>query len=229
MKNINLPSSQEVEQELNRERYRRRYRNTLQSTIFALVTASAAAVLVATLLLPVLQIYGSSMNPTLQEGEIVVSVKVKELEAGDIVAFYYGNRVLIKRYIAGPGTWVNMDEDGNVYLNDELLGTVDNEEYQRMWDEAVAYNQSLLTCVNPYGLTPEQEQQYGNLIDVTGKGIMDKTLTYEIDQIKIVEPHESEDLLIREGKDLLTLFTCTYGGKGRLALRCDRVEVKPYE
>ena len=121
MKNTNLPSSQEVEQELNRERYRRRYRNTLQSTIFALVTASAAAVLVATLFLPVLQIYGSSMNPTLQEGQIVVSVKAKELEAGDIVAFYYGNRVLIKRYIAGPGTWVNMDEDGNVYLNDELL------------------------------------------------------------------------------------------------------------
>ena len=121
MKNTNLPSSQEVEQELKRERYRRRYRNTLQSTIFALVTASAAAVLVATLFLPVLQIYGSSMNPTLKEGQIVVSVKAKELEAGDIVAFYYGNRVLIKRYIAGPGTWVNMDEDGNVYLNDELL------------------------------------------------------------------------------------------------------------
>ena len=121
MKHTNLPSSQEVEQELKRERYRRRYRNTLQSTIFALVTASAAAVLVATLFLPVLQIYGSSMNPTLQEGQIVVSVKAKELEAGDIVAFYYGNRVLIKRYIAGPGTWVNMDEDGNVYLNDELL------------------------------------------------------------------------------------------------------------
>ncbi|MBR5021530.1 MAG: signal peptidase I [Oscillospiraceae bacterium] len=121
MKETNLPSSLEVEQELKRERYKRRYRSTLQSTFFALVTASAAAVLVATLFLPVLQIYGSSMNPTLQEGQIVVSVKARELEAGDIVAFYYGNRVLIKRYIAGPGTWVNMDEDGNVYLNDELL------------------------------------------------------------------------------------------------------------
>lgn len=121
MKNTNLPSSLEVEQELKRERYRRRYRTTLQSTFFALVTASAAAVLVATLFLPVLQIYGSSMNPTLKEGQIVVSIKAKELEAGDIVAFYYGNRVLIKRYIAGPGTWVNIDEDGNVYLNDEFL------------------------------------------------------------------------------------------------------------
>ena len=121
MEHINLPSSTEIEAELKRERYKRRYKTTLRSTVFALVTASAAAVLVATLFLPVLQIFGSSMNPTLEEGQIVVSVKAKELEAGDIVAFYYGNRVLIKRYIAGPGTWVDIDEDGNVYLNDQLL------------------------------------------------------------------------------------------------------------
>ena len=121
MENINLPSSNEIEAELKRERYKHRYRTTLRSTVFALVTASAAAVLVATLFLPVLQIFGSSMNPTLEEGQIVVSVKAKELEAGDIVAFYYGNRVLIKRYIAGPGTWIDIDEDGNVYLNDQLL------------------------------------------------------------------------------------------------------------
>ena len=117
----NLPSSQELEQELKRERYKRRYRNTLKSTVFALVTAAAVAVLVATLFLPVLQIYGSSMNPTLEEGEIVVSVKAENLKPGDIVAFYYGNKVLIKRYIAGPGTWVNVDEDGTVYLNNEPL------------------------------------------------------------------------------------------------------------
>ena len=121
MENINLPSSNEIEAELKRERYKRRYRTTLRSTVFALVTASAAAVLVATLFLPVLQIFGSSMNPTLEEGQIVVSVKAKELQAGDIVAFYYGNRVLIKRYIAGPGTWIDIDEAGNVYLNDQPL------------------------------------------------------------------------------------------------------------
>lgn len=121
MEHINLPSSTEIEAELQRERYKRRYKTTLRSTVFALVTASAAAVLVATLFLPVLQIFGSSMNPTLEEGQIVVSVKAKELEAGDIVAFYYGNRVLIKRYIAGPGTWVDIDEAGNVYLNDQPL------------------------------------------------------------------------------------------------------------
>lgn len=121
MENIKLPSSREIEEELKRERYKRRYRSTLRSTIFALITASAAAVLIATLFLPVLQIFGSSMNPTLVEGQIVVSVKARDLEPGDIVAFYYGNRVLIKRYIAGPGTWVNIDEDGNVSLDNEPL------------------------------------------------------------------------------------------------------------
>ena len=74
MNQINLPSSAEVELELNRERYKNRYRRTLKSTFFALVTAAAAAVLVATLWLPVLQIFGASMAPTLQEGQIVVSV-----------------------------------------------------------------------------------------------------------------------------------------------------------
>lgn len=121
MEYTQLPGSAEVEQELKRERYKRRYRRTLKSTIFALTTAAAVAVLVATLWLPVLQIFGSSMVPTLQEGEIVVSVKDNELEPGDIVAFYYGNKVLIKRYIAGPGTWIDIQEDGTVLLNGEVL------------------------------------------------------------------------------------------------------------
>ena len=121
MNEIQFPSSSDVERELKRERYRVRYKRTLKSTIFALVTASAAAVLVATLWLPVLQIFGASMTPTLQEGQIVVSVKAKNLEPGDIVAFYYGNKVLVKRYIAGPGTWVDIREDGTVLLNGEVL------------------------------------------------------------------------------------------------------------
>ena len=125
MKISELPSSADVEQELKHERYKIRYRRTLKSTVFALITAAAAAVLVATLWLPVLQIFGSSMTPTLQEGQIVVSVKVKEMEPGDIVAFYYGNKVLIKRYIAGPGSWVEVQEDGTVIVD----GTVLEEPY----------------------------------------------------------------------------------------------------
>lgn len=121
MENTQFPSATEVEQELKREQYKRRYRRTLKSTLFALVTAAAAAVLVATLWLPVLQIFGSSMTPTLKEGQIVVSIKDNEMEPGDIVAFYYGNKVLIKRYIAGPGTWVDIQEDGTVLLDGEVL------------------------------------------------------------------------------------------------------------
>lgn len=121
MDQIQLPTSGEVEQELKRERYKRRYQSTLKSTVFALVTAAAAAVLVATLWLPVLQIYGSSMTPTLEEGQIVVSVKEKHLKPGDVIAFYYGNKVLIKRYIAGPGSWVNIQQDGTVTVNGEIL------------------------------------------------------------------------------------------------------------
>ena len=121
MNQAKLRSSAEVEQELKREQYKNRYQRTLKSTVFALMTAAAAAVLVATLWLPVLQIFGSSMLPTLQEGQIVVSVKVQKMEPGDIVAFYYGNKVLVKRYIAGPGTWVDIQEDGTVLLDGEVL------------------------------------------------------------------------------------------------------------
>ena len=121
MNRTQLPNSTEVEQELKRERYKSRYKRTLKSTVFALITAAAAAVLVATLWLPVLQIFGSSMTPTLQEGEIVVSIKDNTMEPGDVVAFYYGNKVLIKRYIAGPGSWVDIREDGTVIVNGEVL------------------------------------------------------------------------------------------------------------
>lgn len=121
MDHTQLPNSAEVERELKRERYKSRYKRTLKSTIFALITAAAAAVLVATLWMPVLQIFGSSMTPTLQEGEIVVSVKDNDMEPGDIVAFYYGNKVLIKRYIAGPGSWVDIQEDGTVVVDGNVL------------------------------------------------------------------------------------------------------------
>lgn len=114
-------SSAAVEKELRRERYKNRYKKTLKSTVFTLITAAAAAVLVATLWLPVLQIYGSSMTPTLKEGQIVLSLKTSSMEQGDIVAFYYGNKVLLKRYIAGPGSWVDIREDGTVVVDGEEL------------------------------------------------------------------------------------------------------------
>lgn len=116
-----IPSIEQLEAELKRERYRMNYGKTLRSTIYALITVAAVAVLVATLLLPVLQIYGSSMQPTLTDGEIVVSLKETELEKKDVIAFYYNNKILIKRVIARSGEWVDIDEDGNVSVDGEIL------------------------------------------------------------------------------------------------------------
>ena len=107
--------------ELEREKYKRRYKRVLRSTVYTLIVVAAAAVLVATIWMPVLQIYGASMAPTLDEGDIVISVKGSDFEPGDLVAFYMGNKILVKRCIAGPGQWVDIDADGNVYVDGELL------------------------------------------------------------------------------------------------------------
>ena len=116
-----LPTTPELEAELERVRYGQRYRRVLRNTVYTLITVAAVAVLVATLWLPVLQIYGSSMTPTLQTGEIVLTVKRSDLDPGDIVAFYYNNKILVKRVIAGPGDWVDLTESGQVYVNETPL------------------------------------------------------------------------------------------------------------
>lgn len=120
-KKVEIPELQQLEEELDRVKYRSRYRSVLRSTICTLVVVAAAAVLVATIWLPVLQIYGLSMTPTLKEKDIVVSIKGMDFEQGDLIAFYVGNKILVKRTIAGPGQWIDMDEDGNVYVDGELL------------------------------------------------------------------------------------------------------------
>ncbi len=117
----NSPTLEQLQGELHREKYKRRYKRVLRSTISTLIVVAAIAVLIAVLLLPVLQIYGVSMTPTLVEGDIVVSVKGSEFESGDLIVFYLGNKILVKRYIAGPGQWVDIDSDGNVYVDGEYL------------------------------------------------------------------------------------------------------------
>ena len=120
-KRIKRPTVEELEGELRRVRYKKRYQTVLKSTVYALITVAAVAVLVATLWLPVLRTYGSSMTPTLYDGEIIFSVKTSKMEIGDIVAFYYNNKILVKRVIAEPGDWVDIDEDGTVYVNEKEL------------------------------------------------------------------------------------------------------------
>lgn len=116
-----IPDVAQLEAELKRETYKTRYWKAFRSTVYILITVAAVAILVATLWLPVLQIYGSSMTPTLEEGNIVVSIKSKEYEPGDIIAFYYNNKILIKRVIASAGDWVDIKKDGTVYVNGEEL------------------------------------------------------------------------------------------------------------
>ena len=120
-KELVIPAIEELEMELNRVKYRQRYNKTLRSTLYILIIVAAAAVLVATVWMPVLRIYGTSMTPTLNEGEVVISVKGTSYKQGDLVAFYLGNKVLVKRFIAQSGQWVDMDEDGNVYVNNVRL------------------------------------------------------------------------------------------------------------
>ncbi|MBQ3008709.1 MAG: signal peptidase I [Oscillospiraceae bacterium] len=118
---MELPSISQLKEELNRENYRSRYSTVMKSTIYTLITVAAVAVLVATLWLPVLQIYGNSMTPTFVDGDIVVSVKDTTPQQGDIIAFYYNNKILVKRVIAAPGSWVDMGKDGTVYVDNVQL------------------------------------------------------------------------------------------------------------
>lgn len=115
------PSVEELRSELKRIRHKRKYRRVIRSTLYTLITVAAIAILVAMLWLPVLQIQGNSMSPTVTDRNIVVSVKGGDCETGDIIAFYYNNKVLVKRVIAGPGDWVDIDAEGNVSVNGTLL------------------------------------------------------------------------------------------------------------
>ena len=132
-----LPTVQQLEAELKREKYRGRYWKMLRGTVAVLVVVAATAVLISNLLLPILRIYGSSMTPTLVNGNIVAAVRNGTYQRGDIIAFYYNNKILVKRVIGMPGEWVDMDANGNVtidgepleepYLTEKALGECDIE------------------------------------------------------------------------------------------------------
>lgn len=123
--NYSPPTREQLERELERVKYRKGYLKALRGTVAILVVVAAVAVLAATMMFPVLRIYGNSMTPTLEEGNIVVALKSTDYERGDLIAFYYNNKILVKRVIALPGEWVNIDDKGRVYINDILQ----EEEY----------------------------------------------------------------------------------------------------
>lgn len=118
---LDVPSIELLEAELKREQYKTSYGRILRSTVFLLLVVAAAAVLIAMLLLPVLQVGGTSMTESLQDKDIVVAVSGNKYKTGDIIAFYYNNNILIKRVIAKAGDWVDIDRDGNVFVNDKQM------------------------------------------------------------------------------------------------------------
>ena len=115
------PSIEVVEAELGRVRHKHNYLKALRNTLFSLVIVAAAAVLVAMLVLPILQITGASMTDTLQDRDIVVALRGSDFKTGDVVAFYYNNNILVKRVIANEGQWVDITDDGTVYVDNVPL------------------------------------------------------------------------------------------------------------
>lgn len=118
---VAVPSASELRAELTRTTQKSRFRTALRNTFFVVMAVAAAAILAAMLFIPTLRIYGSSMAPTLAEGNIVVSFKGSTFKTGDVIAFYYNNKVLVKRVIAGPGSWVDISEDGVVSVDGQVL------------------------------------------------------------------------------------------------------------
>ena len=116
-----LPRAADLEALVNRIRYEKRFRSSIINTLMTLVVVAAAAILIAILVLPILRIYGQSMSETLDNGDIVVSVKTADLETGDIVAFYYNNTILVKRVIGQSGDWIDIAKDGTVSVNQQEL------------------------------------------------------------------------------------------------------------
>ena len=150
MKNIvaSLPTKQQVETERKRYRRQKAYNKALSGTIYVLTIVAAVAVLIATLVLPVLQIEGTSMEPTLVNGDIVLLTKTTSFNRGELCGFSWNNKLLIKRVIGIPGDWIEIDTDGTVYLNGEKL------------DEPYAQQLSMGECDLEFPFQVPQEQYF---------------------------------------------------------------------
>lgn len=120
-KSKQTPSIEQLEGELRRIHHKTEYKKTLRGTVYVLITVAAMAVLVATMFLPVLQVFGTSMEPTLENGELVLALKNGKFRRGEVVAFYYNNKILLKRVIGLAGDQVVVTDDGTVMVNGVIL------------------------------------------------------------------------------------------------------------
>ena len=147
-KDVSLPTKAQVETERKRYRRQKAYNKALRGTIYVLTIVAAVAVLIATLILPVLQIEGKSMEPTLSNGDIVLLIKTTRFERGDLCAFTWNNKLLVKRVIGLPGDWIEIDTDGTIYLNGEQL------------DEPYVQQMALGECDLEFPFQVPQEQYF---------------------------------------------------------------------
>jgi signal peptidase I len=143
-----LPTIKQVETERKRYRRQKAYNKALSGTIYVLTIVAAVAVLIATLVLPVLQIEGTSMEPTLVNGDVVLLTKTTSFDRGELCGFSWNNKLLIKRVIGIPGDWIEIDTDGTVYLNGEKL------------DEPYAEQLSVGECDLEFPFQVPQEQYF---------------------------------------------------------------------
>ena len=147
-KEVSLPTKKQVETERKRYRRQKAYNKALRGTVYVLTIVAAVAVLIATLVLPVLQIEGTSMEPTLTNGDIVLLAKTTRFERGDLCAFTWNNKLLVKRVIALPGDWIEIDTDGTLYLNGDKL------------DEPYVEHKALGECDLEFPFQVPQEQYF---------------------------------------------------------------------
>lgn len=145
---VSLPTKKQVETERKRYRRQKAYNKALRGTVYVLTIVAAIAVLISTLVLPVLQIEGTSMEPTLSNGDIVLLAKTTKFDRGDLCGFTWNNKLLIKRVIGLPGDWIEMDVDGTVYLNGEPL------------DEPYVEQKALGECDLEFPFQVPQEQYF---------------------------------------------------------------------
>lgn len=120
-KHIDIPTAEQLKQELKRLRYKSGFIRSLRSTVSSLIVVVAVAIIISTMMFPALKVTGTSMTPTLQNEEIVLCSKLVDMEKGDIIAFYYNNKVLLKRIIGKAGDVIDISDDGTVCLNGEIL------------------------------------------------------------------------------------------------------------
>lgn len=118
---VSIPSIKEIRLERRRLAQQNRKKRVFFNTIYTLVIVAAVSVLLATLFFPVLQVSGSSMEPTLEDRQIILLIKTKNLKTGDLCSFNWQNKLLIKRIIGGPGDVINIDEKGVVSVNGKIL------------------------------------------------------------------------------------------------------------